>query len=71
MYTINSDISNEIIIKNSRFICVCYKIYSKEDILNYLDNSYIKKICGDMALEVIKCGAYYAYIVSSSTGLIL
>ena len=40
-------------------------------ILNYLDNSYIKKICGDMALEVIKCGAYYAYIVPSSTGLIL
>ena len=45
MYTINNDISNEIIIKNSRFICVCYKIYSKEDILNYLDN--IKNIYKD------------------------
>lgn len=40
-------------------------------ILNYLDNSYIKKICGDIALEVIKCGAYYGYIVPSSNGLIL
>lgn len=40
-------------------------------ILNYLDNSYIKKVCGDIALEVVKNGAYYAYIVPSSTGLVL
>ena len=39
--------------------------------LNYLDNSYIKKICGDIALEVIKNGCYYGYIVPSATGLIL
>ena len=40
-------------------------------ILNYLDNSYIKKNCGDIALEIVKNGAYYAYIVPSTTGLVL
>jgi hypothetical protein len=32
-------------------------------ILNYLDNSYIKKLCGDIALEVVKNGAYYGYVI--------
>ena len=45
------------------------KDFSK--ILRYLDNSYIKKICGDIALKVIVDGAYYGYIVPSDTGLIL
>lgn len=45
------------------------KDFSK--ILNYLDNSYIKKLCGDIALKVIKDGAYYAYIVEGTDGLIL
>ena len=40
-------------------------------ILNYLDNSYIKKICGDIALNVIKNGAYYGYIVQGAEGLVL
>ena len=40
-------------------------------ILNYLDNTHIKKICGDIALNVIKNGAYYAYIVPSTDGLVL
>ena len=40
-------------------------------ILNYLDNSYIKKICGDIALNVIKDGAYYGYIVPSTKGVII
>lgn len=40
-------------------------------ILNYLDNSYIKKLCGDIALSVIKNGAYYGYIVESPSGLVL
>jgi hypothetical protein len=40
-------------------------------VLNYLDNSYIKKICGDIALKVILDGAYYGYIVPSATSLIL
>ena len=40
-------------------------------ILNYLDNSYIKKLCGDIALSVIKNGAYYGYVVESPNGLVL
>ena len=40
-------------------------------ILNYLDNSYVKKLCGDIALNVIRYGAYYAYIVPSNSGLVL
>lgn len=32
-------------------------------ILNYLDNSYVKKTCGDIALSVILNGAYYGYVV--------
>jgi hypothetical protein len=40
-------------------------------ILNYLDNSYIKKVCGDIALEVIKSGAYYGYIIENKNGLML
>ena len=40
-------------------------------ILNYLDNSHVKKVCGDIALDVIKYGAYYGYIFPSSTGLVL
>ena len=40
-------------------------------VLNYLDNSYIKKTCGDIALEVMKNGAYYGYITETTTGLVL
>ena len=40
-------------------------------VLNYLDNSYIKKVCGDMALGVIKNGAYYGYIVPTASGIII
>jgi hypothetical protein len=40
-------------------------------VLNYLDNSYIKKVCGDMALGVIKNGAYSGYIVPTSTGIVI
>ena len=40
-------------------------------VLTYLDNSYIKKNCGDMALGVIKNGAYYGYIVPTSTGIVI
>ena len=45
------------------------KDFSK--VLNYLDNSYLKKMCGDIALEVIKNGCYYGYIVDSPDGLVL
>ena len=40
-------------------------------ILNYLDNSHLKKVLGDIALEVVKNGAYYGYIIPSSDGLVL
>lgn len=40
-------------------------------ILNFLDNSYIRKTCGDIALDVIKEGAYYGYIIPNSNGLML
>lgn len=40
-------------------------------VLNFLDNSYIKKVCGDIALNVIKNGCYYGYVVPSSDGVIL
>ena len=40
-------------------------------ILDYLDNSYIKKMCSDIALKVIKDGAYYGYIIPSDNALIL
>ena len=38
--------------------------------LNFLDNSYIRKTCMDIALSVIKDGAYYGCIVPSTTGII-
>ena len=40
-------------------------------VLNYLDNSHIKKTCGDIALEVIKEGAYYGYVVEGKEGIFL
>ena len=45
------------------------KDFSK--ILNYLDNSYLKKIFGDISLEIIKNGCYYGYIVENKDSLIL
>lgn len=45
------------------------KDFSK--ILNYLDNSYLKKIFGDISLEIIKNGCYYGYIVENKNSLIL
>ena len=45
------------------------KDFSK--LLNYFDNSHIKKICGDIALSVIKNGAYYGYLVNNSKGIVL
>lgn len=37
-------------------------------ILNYLDNTYIKQICSDIALNVIKNGAYYGYLIEGQKG---
>jgi hypothetical protein len=52
-------------VKNEKVL----KDFSK--VLNYLDNSYIKKMCGDIALEVIKNGCYYGYMVPNSDGIVL
>ena len=40
-------------------------------VLNYLDNSAIKKNCQDIALQVITKGAYYALVIPSKNGIIL
>lgn len=37
--------------------------------LNFLDNSYIRKTCMDIALAVIKNGAYYGCLLPSKTGI--
>lgn len=40
-------------------------------VLHYLDNSYIAKVCGDIALGVVKNGAYYGYLVNNPKGVII
>ena len=45
------------------------KDFSK--ILNYLDNSYLKKKFGEIALSIIVDGCYYGYWVPSSKGLMI
>lgn len=40
-------------------------------ILNFLDNSNIKMVCGNIALSAVKYGAYYAYVIPSTDGLVL
>ena len=35
-------------------------------ILSYLDGSHLKKLCGEIALKVVKYGCYYAYIVDNN-----
>lgn len=40
-------------------------------VLNYLDNSHIRKVCGDIALSVILDGAYYGYVVPSNEQILL
>lgn len=45
-----------------------YKEFKK--VLNFLDNSYIRKTCMDIALQVIKNGAYYGCVIPSKEGLV-
>ena len=56
MNTIKNNTNNEIIIKNSRFICYLYKINNKDDINNILNN--IKKEHKDATHHC------YAYILN-------
>ena len=39
--------------------------------LNYLDNSYIKRLCGHIAQKVIVEGAYYGYCLPNDTKIII
>ena len=39
--------------------------------LNYLDNSYIQKLCGDIALKVVINGCYYGYIIEGEESIII
>lgn len=45
------------------------KDFSK--ILRILDNTYISKVCAEMALGVIKNGAFYAYLVETKNGFMI
>jgi len=58
MFTIDNDITNEIIIKNSRFITVIHKIYNIDDVEIYIEN--IKKIYKDANHYC------YAYVIDNS-----
>lgn len=40
-------------------------------VLRFFDNSYITKLCGDIALATVKNGAYYGYIVRNSKNLVI
>ena len=40
-------------------------------LLNYLDNSSIRKMCGDLCLDIIKNGCYYGYCVESADEIVL
>lgn len=40
-------------------------------VLNLLDNTYIKKICGEIALDVVLDGAYYGYLVQIDDSFII
>jgi len=65
MYTIDKACNNEINIKNSRFICVLYKVNSLDEINNYLEN--IRNIYKDATHY---CSAYIfdGYKKSSDDG---
>ena len=45
------------------------KDFSK--VLNYLDNSHIRKICGDIGLSIMKNGCYYGYLIDSNDKVII
>ena len=40
-------------------------------VLNFLDESYLRKQCGEIALQVIKEGAYYGYLTDVKESIVL
>ena len=45
------------------------KEFSK--VLQFLDSSYIKSFCGEVALEVVKNGCYYGYLTSTEDKMLV
>lgn len=41
------------------------------ELLRYLDDSYIKKVSGEIALNVIKHGCYYGYVCEGDDGFVI
>ena len=54
--------------KNANVDKIKKEFYS---LLKYYDNSNIKQLCGEIALSIIKNGAYYGYIVPSQDRIML
>ena len=42
-----------------------------QKVLTFMDNSYVSKICAEMALGVVKNGAYYGYLVQTPKGVLV
>ena len=40
-------------------------------VLTFMDNSYVAKLCAEMALGVVKNGAYYGYLVKTPKGVLV
>ena len=57
-YVINSSSSKTPVEKKDKKVLKAFS-----DVLLYLDKSEIKRVCGNIALDIIKEGIYYAYIV--------
>lgn len=57
--------------KNNKSVKSDKVIEEYTKLLAYLDNTYIKDICGEIALKVIKHGCYYAYLIDSKDKLLL
>lgn len=60
---------------------ITYRGSTKEDdpklltdfsnVLSFLDNSNVKKLCGDICLNILKNGCYYGYVVPNDEKLVL
>ena len=63
MYRYDWYVSPEIIGMDEKDLDESKAVKEFVKLLNFLDNSHIKKVCGDIALQVIKNGAFYGYCV--------
>lgn len=65
MYRYDWYVSPEIIGMDEKDLDESKAVKEFVKLLNFLDNSHIKKVCGDIALQVIKNGAFYGYCVKT------